>query len=78
VAKSSAVSSNGGLHNGGKPSLPSLISFPMVLVVISCNATVQKASSALIYRPAYLPAFINKDEFDAVVWALGDLCNLCG
>ena len=35
VAKSSAVSRRGGLRRGGSPSLPSLISFPVVLIVIS-------------------------------------------
>lgn len=37
VAKSSAVSRSGGFRNGGKPSLPSLMSFPVVLMVISCS-----------------------------------------
>lgn len=35
VAKSSAVSSNGGLRRGGRPSLPSLIAFPVVFIVVS-------------------------------------------
>jgi hypothetical protein len=35
VAKSSAVSRSGGFRKGGRPSLPSLISFPEVLMVIS-------------------------------------------
>jgi hypothetical protein len=36
VARSSAVSNKGGLRSGGRPSLLSLISLLLVLIVISC------------------------------------------
>lgn len=35
VARSSAVSSNGGLRSGGRSSLPSLISLTVVLMTVS-------------------------------------------
>lgn len=43
VAKSSAVSNKGGLRRGGNPSLPSLISFPVVFMVISYSLVVEKS-----------------------------------
>ena len=55
--------------------MPSLMSFPVVLIVISCDTMVQE-SFVHGYSSPYLSAFVDKDEFDAVVWPLGNLGDL--
>ena len=76
VAKSSAVSNNGGFRKGGRPSLPSLISFAVVFRIISCTGKGDELGRRHSAQ-AYLSAFIEKDEFDGVICTLGERGNLC-
>jgi len=76
VAKSSAVSSKGGLRRGGRPSLFSLISFPVVLMTISWGKVRGgRAEKAVVTD---LASLVDEDELDGVVTRLCDTDDLCG
>lgn len=77
VAKSSAVSRRGGFRKGGRPSLPSFISFVVVLMVISCGNDEYQCKDMDIWY-AYLAALINEDELDSIRRPLYNGRNLCG
>lgn len=71
VARSSAVSSNGGLRKGGRVSLPSLISLPVVFMVNSWNMVLQ-GNRKYVTGVANLAALVNEDKFYGIIVAPGD------
>lgn len=88
VARSSAVSSRGGLRSGGRSSRPSLISFTVVLIDISyVHVKGQREPNKLKYYSHYerkqcnathLAAVIDEDKLDGVVWVSCERRNFAG
>jgi len=78
VAKSSAVSNRGGFRKGGRLSLPSLISFPVVSIVTSYLERLAKRPQRARTKTMYLPSLINKLQLDIVAGSSSDDSALCG
>lgn len=80
MARSSAVSSKGGLRKGGSSSLPSFMALIEVLIVISWMGKVQSSLTCMRYRlkVKHLSTFIDEEKDDGLVLIFGDGRDLSG
>jgi hypothetical protein len=74
VAKSSAVSSNGGLRSGGRVSLASLISLRFVLISTSCAKHPGFGKLLASKKEPYLSSFVYQSDA-SLISVLRDINN---